>query len=275
MSLILDELTEIGSQIMIMQYMAVVTTSLLFYEYIISFSEEVNLIWPSRLSIGKIIFLLNRYPPFITAGTASFIIVSDVDFPHCKAFFVLGGASTLAGYIFAEATLFLRSHALWSTGRVMPYVIWTVYFLGVPGSIYITTRFLISFTPSPIHIFPTGCELLAPNKIEWVGLSILLVTETFALSLLVIKRSIHSRRNGSVSNLLRTMHTDGVLYFIGVLDTALLMPQSILHSILCNRLLLSVRTADIRDEQASYDTSEVECFSSGRPQLTSFVSYDE
>jgi len=278
----------IASQVLLMRYMAVASTTLLFYEYAISFGEEVDIIWPSQLSVTKIIFLLNRYPPFATAATATFIIVTDSDFLHCKLVFMVGGVLTLVGYISAEATLYLRSYALWNTTRYMAYVLCTIVFLEVSGTVYVTTRFLISFSPSPIHIFPTGCELLAPNRIEWVALSILLLSETFTLLLLVIKRSVHSRLDGSVSTLLRTMLKDGVLYFVGVLagtianllclllapqtfNTFLLIPQSLLHSILCNRLLLSIRSVDRDTSGRSPYLSR----SSGRPQLTSIVFCDE
>jgi len=83
MSLILEEIMGIASQVLLMRYMAVASTTLLFYEYAISFGEEVDIIWPSQLSVTKIIFLLNRYPPFATAATATFIIVTDSDFLVC------------------------------------------------------------------------------------------------------------------------------------------------------------------------------------------------
>jgi hypothetical protein len=35
------------------------------YDYMLTFKDEVRLVWPSRWSIGKVLFFLTRYPPFI------------------------------------------------------------------------------------------------------------------------------------------------------------------------------------------------------------------
>lgn len=42
-------------------YLSVAASTMLFYDHVLLFSEEVNLIWKSRRSIWKYIFLLNRY----------------------------------------------------------------------------------------------------------------------------------------------------------------------------------------------------------------------
>lgn len=38
------------------------------YDYLLTFSDEKEFVWPSRLSVIKAAFLLNRYTPFIAIG---------------------------------------------------------------------------------------------------------------------------------------------------------------------------------------------------------------
>ena len=36
------------------------------YDYVITFADELRLVWSSKLSVIKLLFLINRYLPFLT-----------------------------------------------------------------------------------------------------------------------------------------------------------------------------------------------------------------
>lgn len=38
------------------------------YDYLLTFEQEVSLIWPSPWNVVKILFLTTRYTPFVGAG---------------------------------------------------------------------------------------------------------------------------------------------------------------------------------------------------------------
>jgi len=152
--------------------------------------------------------------------------------------------------------LFMRTYAIWDRKRSVLILLTGGLGTAIVVTMYLTLRYFASTTPAGVHLFHQGCLLIFPNRIEWVSLVILFCCETIALSLLLVKRLTKFRH----SALMHLIFKDGVLYYLCIvavtianllvlliasstLDTFLLIPQSILHSILCNRLLLRIRGA--------------------------------
>jgi len=53
------------SETKVANYVVVAFVMALLYDYLLTFGEEVEFVWQQRMSLGKILFLLNRYIPMI------------------------------------------------------------------------------------------------------------------------------------------------------------------------------------------------------------------
>ncbi|KAF8887425.1 hypothetical protein CPB85DRAFT_1335370 [Mucidula mucida] len=51
----------------IVTYFEVASIALLIYEHLLTFDQEIALIWPSKWNVTKILYLLTRYLPMLDA----------------------------------------------------------------------------------------------------------------------------------------------------------------------------------------------------------------
>ncbi|EJD06328.1 uncharacterized protein FOMMEDRAFT_151564 [Fomitiporia mediterranea MF3/22] len=201
-------LNEKGHEIMALRYTTVAALALLAYECLITIEAETALIWPSRLSLPKVLFLVNRYvsiatgivtmysrffemgifysyldalqslfqtriTAYVTAELNFTWVLFYLSFKKCKTLFIVSGALACSCYVFAEATLFVRAYAVW--GRKLSLLVFLSVVLAVSavGVYYATVQFLLSTEPSPLRVFHSGCLLVTSNRIEWISLIIL------------------------------------------------------------------------------------------------------
>jgi len=256
MSLTPQELAVTVQDIMIVRYTTVSALALLAYDYCLTFDEEKRLVWPSRFSLPKIVFLLNRYLLFIgLGGLVRILVVTPTTSSICKPAFLGFGSVTEFSYLIAEFILYMRAYAIWGGTRAMLVLLGmtlaSVYGVGL----VFVVRFLKSVTVVPIALQPTGCIITFGDQIDWAAFLVLIVSEIFALTLLLVKAWKLSH-----SAIMKTIFRDGVVYFIFILVASianvlilrftssdlcnfLLGTQAALHSVLCNRLLLHIRGA--------------------------------
>ncbi|THH09098.1 hypothetical protein EW145_g2243 [Phellinidium pouzarii] len=225
----------------------IATYALLTYDYLLTFSEEKRLVWSSRLSIVKIAFTLNRYLPFVTLPTVFLFAdptMQDICFHATRAFSSLN----LASYFIAEFILYFRAYAVWGGDRKLSIILLGGYMALLASSGYFATRFIW-------NIKAAGCTLTFNGQLDWPAYIALLVSETFAMVVLISKAL-----EGSVSVTMKRIVADGVVYYLLTLASTitnilvlrlasptlcnfLLATQAVLHSIICNHLLLRIRGA--------------------------------
>ncbi|KAK7693837.1 hypothetical protein QCA50_003409 [Cerrena zonata] len=56
-----EEANVMASEALAVQWVAAVCMTLLLYDNVITFGQEVSTMWPMKWSIPKVLFLLNRY----------------------------------------------------------------------------------------------------------------------------------------------------------------------------------------------------------------------
>jgi len=178
----------------------------------------------------------------------------------------------------------IRVYALWGCKTSMFVVLSMLKSTLLAGSIYTTYRFVNAAIPLPNNrIFPSGCLMTFSSRIEWIAEVFLIVSETFLVCLLLFKSLAHYHRSNST--LLNTMHEDGLIFFASVLATTvaslivlriagpdsrdlLFFIQALLHSIICNRLLLRLRKASDSLHSRSLSVGSISFL---RPRTTSGV----
>ena len=79
-----------------------VLVALLFYDYLLTFGDEVNCVWRRRLSTATVIYLLMRYPPFLSQALLliHFVVWSNAALDRAALMWVC-----VAGYKCAKSTV--------------------------------------------------------------------------------------------------------------------------------------------------------------------------
>jgi len=90
------------------------------YDSFITLDEDIRLVWPSRLSLLNIVFLINRYMPVLVFGGCVYVFTSltGSETNHKQAIYAVDGAVGLI-YCISEFILYVRAYAVWGCTRRM------------------------------------------------------------------------------------------------------------------------------------------------------------
>ncbi|KZT08916.1 uncharacterized protein LAESUDRAFT_723208 [Laetiporus sulphureus 93-53] len=245
-------------------YCFLAVTAFIFFEYIVTFSEEVHVIWGARLTTVTIIFTLNRY----------LLIVQGLNF----ALNAVWWHTPLAVNLLVNVTIVLleavaasfsafRTYAI-SGHQIVPALLVLLLGLGPAGvNVYTYTRLSYAFVgyagSYPVCEFNDPESIAIQNKLVLIAricpavsdLIVVLVTwfKTFRLAIAVRK----SRITGSIATLL--IRDGEALLFLNILEivikvryensqnyanyvTLFLLPIS---SILVSRFILNLRQVSL------------------------------
>jgi len=96
-----------------------VAGTLFIYDYVLTFHQERALVWTSKWSHGKALFLFIRYTGFLVLG-AYFVVQyrNPISKPACTGLIFLCLSFNLAVILCAGLVLALRTWALWNRDRI-------------------------------------------------------------------------------------------------------------------------------------------------------------
>lgn len=191
--------------------------TLLVYDHILTFGDEVNYIWKTRKGIVPVIFLVNRYLiPLVlsidiyeTMGLSS----GPTSITFCKVWTVIQSYLTIASFMSIHATVAWRLYALHCGEAWIRRLLWIALVLYVSTSTGIITASLIPIISDlrPLH---HECVSKIPDYLwtAWLP-SVVFETLLFALTVIAMLRQ-EKRRSFSTLSLL--LYRDGMLYFVAV-----------------------------------------------------------
>ncbi|TDL25240.1 hypothetical protein BD410DRAFT_632978 [Rickenella mellea] len=260
MSVLSPTVIETFIHIRIANCTAVAAVTVLIWDYLITLPDEVALIWPSSWNISKSLFLLNRYLAFVDPIMLIQVLIFDDDAKLCIYHFRILAWFCIAGFVVGQFILILRAYAVWGAqyNRLfavimgLTLVIFAVSFW--TSAKYINGVYSIGVLAQGV----TGCAPIFRNRLAWIDFVLFLAVESTSTGLMVIKAIQHFRV--SRHSLMTTIYNDGLLYFGLVLAMAianvivfvvaprdmngfLIIVQRVLHSLLCSRVLLHIRSA--------------------------------
>ncbi|KAF4607564.1 hypothetical protein EYR38_001636 [Pleurotus pulmonarius] len=205
------------------------------YDYFLMLSSEIKYVWQAGWGIGKVLYLLSRYPILIFSPTRVYMVtihvVSDTE---CRALYELTGCVLVFAMVIAENILVVRVWSLWHR-RIWVGVLFACIAVGDVISVLFS-------------MFKTLHGL------------------TFVFLLMVIA-GVRSRSHGiPFSSLMYTFYKDGLVYFASLLamtvvnltinltqppeyTNLLLSTQASLFSVLSTRMLLNLRQSAHRELQ--------------------------
>ncbi|RPD65322.1 hypothetical protein L226DRAFT_245483 [Lentinus tigrinus ALCF2SS1-7] len=249
----------------------VASMAFLLSEIIQGLDDEITYIWPSRFSVMKFIYMVNRYSPVIDTTLQLTTMLLTTDPESCSVQYEIISYVYAAGAFFSEFILMGRTLALYNFERkVIGLMVVLSLGMMVP-SLIVANGFLDHIQyPSKDVLKVTGCVPSIGNRPGWVFFFGILISETVVVVLTVYKRWQTSFRHTSRSILVNTMYRDGTLFYFVMLSASisnlcfmLVAPQAvssvmqlplrIVHSTLCARVLLNLRKVAARLSNLTVD----------------------
>ncbi|EKM83112.1 hypothetical protein AGABI1DRAFT_125591 [Agaricus bisporus var. burnettii JB137-S8] len=197
------------------------------YECLITMDMEVELVWKSRWSLTKILYLLNRY--IIIVGAAVLraaqlrIDRDDTSASSCKPFLFTAGVLYMTGIFLSESIFITRVIVVWKTTmRKYMFIIVLLGAIYTAFVIYFLTRFMLLLRPLKFFTLrPFGGCLTATTgaaSIEdytfWKEYTCLLVYDAVMLASMAYPTIKTYWPLSRQSALLRHIHVEGVIFYV-------------------------------------------------------------
>ncbi|KAI5123112.1 hypothetical protein M0805_001468 [Coniferiporia weirii] len=125
-----------ASDLVIVKYTSVATATLCVYEYLLTLDSEMRLVWLSRFTAVKVLFIANRYLPFLitfsnalgtyTRFTCPFtsadslvvlVYLLSLALKFCGPAFLAIGLVSVTGFALAEVVLAVRVYVVWKARK--------------------------------------------------------------------------------------------------------------------------------------------------------------
>ncbi|TEB32182.1 hypothetical protein FA13DRAFT_1731938 [Coprinellus micaceus] len=247
--------------------------ALVAFDFLHTLPEEIHLIWPTSLSVPKVLFFVLRYYVIVNNVFAVLYNVPRGLTPdECRKVFYRSAYSTPVLVLGAEAILFIRVYAFSGRSRRM-----LVYLIVQYLAIHATTfTLLVKFVQSAKFVeMPFANMSCMPvqaesNLLGGVFTTLLcgVVIVMVLMIILALRKHRSSFRIGESSGLLTVFWRDGIFYFIvlsGLLSANIFVtfaaPEGYkllftqftvdMHTVLSTRMLLHLREWAERDRYGS------------------------
>ncbi|KAF8907597.1 hypothetical protein CPB84DRAFT_264000 [Gymnopilus junonius] len=238
------------------------------FDYICTFGTEVTHAWPCPLTVGLVLFYLNRYLPFFDIV----IYVRAVLYPlssskDCLWVFPLAIWMATTGLLISEAIMLMRTYAIWGRRRLIFWVLAglvAVVFGPMVGLLAWKTWLDLQYDSSkpskPVgHAFQCWMQEASFNNLSSFCLllffMLIFVSESVIMALTVIKAKQHLDK-GSARWLFQ-FYQNGLIYCACMLvlslsnaimalvappayKTSFFPMQRALHSVFCNRVFFLI-----------------------------------
>ncbi|KAF8134204.1 hypothetical protein K438DRAFT_1883440 [Mycena galopus ATCC 62051] len=189
-----------------LNYAQVSSVAILVFDYALTFNLEVSLIWGSKWSLPKVLFLLSRYSPVIDVPLACSRLNA------ANVYFRKGG--TAFGISGAQAILIVRTYALSGCRRSVGIVFTSIWAVGLSATIVLVAFYVRStvHTPSPFQGIP-GCYQAASSTTELVIIFIMVFVNETMIMAYTLYLGITKYRDVRTP-LVVTLYRDGITYYM-------------------------------------------------------------
>ncbi|KAI0045044.1 hypothetical protein FA95DRAFT_173081 [Auriscalpium vulgare] len=242
----------------VVPYSVAAIGALLVWDWLCTFDQEVEYVWSGSWNLGQVLFLLNRYPPFIDTFISLHLLTAvRISAEQCKRQFTAVTWLITSGVLISEFILLLRTYAIWERRRWVLILCCSIAAFLYAPAILVTELEVKSlrFADARTDGRP-GCALEHAGSIIFISYVLLMISETIIFVLTAIKAVQHLRRTRSP--MVVALYRDGVLFYFYILIVTLAnvivpvaapsafanwlaTPQRALHSIMCTRVLLSIQ----------------------------------
>ncbi|TDL17742.1 hypothetical protein BD410DRAFT_831333 [Rickenella mellea] len=226
------------------------------WDYFILLPDEVALIWPSRWTVSKCLFFMNRYSVFIDPFMLIYVLMIGRDEHSCSINVQIQAYLRFFGAKICQLILIWRTYAVWGCKLDKAVIILSFLYLGMNGPEFWAAHKYITGLQLVIIPGVPGCVVVSTNRWVWWPIMQLMIVESVLIILLAFRAFQHVRIGRT--SLISVMYYDGLLYYICIqvslianlvvvlvttiaLKSFLLCLQRVLQSVLCTRIMLHIR----------------------------------
>ncbi|TFY51415.1 hypothetical protein EVG20_g11010, partial [Dentipellis fragilis] len=185
--------TEVANQIVsalqqnvFLTHLGFSANALMSFDYFITFPDEIELVWRSRWTIVKVIFLLNRYIALSDVGISTYgVLGSHLSSSECSVLYTSHGWMIAVSISLSETILAFRTYALWGESKRIAYTLGSLAVIGLIVIGFALNKALhsLEFTPvSSISPELRGCFVAGVNNAWYIFIwSITLASETIIM----------------------------------------------------------------------------------------------
>jgi len=248
----------------VVTYVSVSFLALLIYDWIICLDREVHRIWWSKWSLVKVLYLYARYSPFLSMIISVEERISSIcnlwTFTTIYAGFGIG---------VADLILMLRTYSLYNKSRRVLAIFGLTWLTIAAVCTWAITRFTNTFA---VDQSASSCFLSKESGVVFICYISLLASETVVTLLTVWKTFNSYRKSGfQLGQVMSMVYCEGLFFYFLIIpftiaNVAVLFaapsglyalldtPLTVMHSVLCCRLVLHVRevsdyNTDLKDEE--------------------------
>ncbi|KAF8965957.1 hypothetical protein BDZ97DRAFT_741517 [Flammula alnicola] len=261
----------------------VAASTVFIWDYLITFSMEVDLVWTSKWNFMKVLYLCQRYMPFVdTVGLVLYHQLGrDLNKVDCQRIYYTSGVMIIVGIALSELILTLRTWAVWDRNARLTIILPILYAICWGPDFFFLVIFLrsLKFGDQPYPEF-VGCFVINANHMLILCWVVLMVWDAVIFSLIMVP-GLRAFRAGGNSALMKVVYPDGATYYlylfflssVNIIVVKILPPQyqhlftsmeRCFHSMLTSRVLLHIRA----------HTSEHRVYSDGLTELNSVYQND-
>ncbi|EDR02701.1 uncharacterized protein LACBIDRAFT_308286 [Laccaria bicolor S238N-H82] len=206
---------------------------MLVYDYFLTLRMEVDLVWLSAWGPMKVLFIVQRYLPFIDAATFTLVHQSSttINPSVCNKIEKAQGVLSVTGFILSEIILTLRVWAVWKRSKFLGIAL-SILLLATAAACYVFTGLFqhgLKLSNRPYPEFP-GCFITGTNRLVYVNWLALMVYDSVLLVVMIIPGITAYREQGN-EGLHAVVYRDGVVFYVYLFgkmkSTACLMMPSL------------------------------------------------
>ncbi|KZW02554.1 hypothetical protein EXIGLDRAFT_759683 [Exidia glandulosa HHB12029] len=284
---------KVFQQILAQNYTNVALVALLFWDHITTLDREVELVWSTRWSLGKILFILNRYIP----AANLFVLLFSYTYPSfpingyagsslssyqavtksrsCVAWSIIDDWLSLLSMAVVDVLLMLRITAMWDRNKIVRWILLPLFIITMGGM----TAAIVNITVTakqdefPPSIRPCVVSFENTHLASTFFYSSMFFDTT--IMLLTVARLVPMLRAGTLGPLLKVLQTDGYIYFAVLFMTAtaniivlqlasgpakamLITLHRVSSAMMCSRMVLNMRSHLLVQTQESTHTGQGE-----------------
>ncbi|KAF9046726.1 hypothetical protein BJ165DRAFT_1473892 [Panaeolus papilionaceus] len=241
-----------------------IASTMFIYDWMLTLDMEVALVWKANWNVMKVLFIFQRYLPFI--DTVALVILLKfglgMDNATCKRVYAASGYLMAIGTAISELILALRVWAVWHRDKRLTIFL-PIFFAGIWVPImYFMKVFLesLQFATLPqrlLDLHDTQCFIVKADSMFYMVWLLLMIMDAVIMILMLIS-GYKAYRAGGDSALHQTVYREGSLYYLYLFALSTLniilikiLPHGFenlltpiergVHSMLTSRVLLDIR----------------------------------
>ncbi|ESK85147.1 hypothetical protein Moror_3579 [Moniliophthora roreri MCA 2997] len=261
------EMLEYMMKLRVVVFIEYASVAILIFDYFLTLGPEIQFVWKkSPWNLGRVLFFLTRYTPFIGGFLTLYVdVIRDAGLSKCAKLTQAAVYFAVVDIIIAEVILTLRVSALWSGNRKVIFLL--VLAVVATSSVSISQIAQVhvaqnTFGEDMNRVYGVCPPYFASSNAMTVCYMILVSYETLIFTLTVIKAVEHYRQPGR-SSFIDIFFADGLSYNVFILACSVAniivrykttseyinlftSLQPVIHSVLTSRMMLHLKQSAIR-----------------------------